>query len=177
MTSRPKGRNHKQSDWHMEVAETDGVPRPKMSKTPDAVAERKRMALELAAKGMNKSQIARLMGVNRDTIKDYARTDPAFKELFERYQANRDEELADEMEELAIQIARGGEGVTKDGLPNYTAVKDVLKVTNQKRWGDKKQVEHSGTVIHTLIPTARRLDELSEGDVIDVPMVESGEED
>jgi transposase len=166
-----------QPDWHMEVAETDGVPRPKMSKTPDAVAERKRMALALAARGMNKSQIARTMDLNRDTIKEWVRVDPNFRELWDQAVASRDDLLAEEFEELAIQIARGGEGVTKDGLPNYTAVKDVLKVTNQKRWGDKKQVEHSGTVIHTLIPTARRLDELSEGDVIDVPVIDAGNEE
>lgn len=150
-----------------------GIVQPQTSLAPEAIAERKRMALHALAQGKNKSQIAATLGVHRNTITNYLRDDQVFKEQWERVLVERDEELADEMEDIALSQARGK--ATKDGMPLWPAVRHMLQVTNPKRHGDKKQVEHTGTVVHSLIPRARRLDELT--DIIDVEAIERSEED
>jgi transcriptional regulator with XRE-family HTH domain len=150
-----------------------GIVQPQTSLAPEAIAERKRMALHGLAQGKSKSKIAEDLGVHRNTISNYLRDDPGFKEQWERVVAERDEELAHEFEDTAISLARGE--TTKDGAPLWPAVRHMLGVTNPRRHGDKKQVEHTGTVVHSLIPRARRLDELT--DIIDVEAIERGEEE
>jgi hypothetical protein len=148
-----------------------GIVQPQTSILPEAIAERKRMALHGLAQGKSKTQIVADLGIHRNTLTNYLRDDAAFKEQWERVIIERDEEIAHEMEDTALDLARGK--VTKDGVPLWPAVRHMLGVTNPKRHGDKKQVEHTGTVVHSLIPRARRLDELT--DIIDVPVIESGE--
>jgi hypothetical protein len=133
------------------------------------------MAIHLAGKGMNKSQVARVMGINRDIIVYWAKHDPNFREQWELASTNRDEELSDELEETALAMARGK--ATKDEMPHWGAVRHMLGVTNPKRHGDKKQIEHTGTVVHSLIPRARRLEDMIDAtDMIEVEAIESGEE-
>jgi transposase len=159
------------TDPKLPVVKTDTESRPEMDKTPGAVVERKRMAVHLASKGMNKSQVARAMDISRDIIKYWYRVDPNFKEQWDQAAENRDEELSEELEETALAMARGK--ATKDEMPHWGAVRHMLGVTNPKRHGDKKQIEHTGTVVHSLIPRARRLEELIDAtDMIDVPVLE-----
>jgi transposase len=163
------------TDPALPVVKTEDEARPKTAKTPGAVMERKRMAVHLAGKGMNKSQVARAMDITRDVIKHWYRVDPNFKEQWDQASENRDEELSDELEETALAMARGK--ATKDEMPHWGAVRHMLGVTNPKRHGDKKQIEHTGTVVHSLIPRARRLEDMIDAtDMIDVPVIESGEE-
>jgi transposase len=163
------------TDPVLPVIKTEDESRTKATKTPDAVKERKRMAIHLAGKGMNKSQVARVMGIKREIIVYWVKHDPNFKEQWEQASTNRDEELSDELEETALAMARGK--ATKDEMPHWGAVRHMLGVTNPKRHGDKKQIEHTGTVVHSLIPRARRLEDMIDAtDMIEVEAIESGEE-
>lgn len=174
-----RNRNQKKQQW----LDHTGSPLPFNSTTPEAIRERKRQALLAFSEGLNVTQVANRIGVTRWTIHDWVKRDEWFREEKARIQELFDANLASEMEELAISIAKGGDGVTKDGLPNYTAVRDILKVTNRERWGDKKEVSHTGTVVHSLIPTAKRLDqllaeaEMEDAVIVDVPALESGEDE
>lgn len=150
-----------------------GIAQPQTSIAPEAIAERKRMALHGLAQGKSKTQIATDLGVHRNTILNYLRDDPVFKEQWERVLEERDELIAHEMEDTALGLARGE--TTKDNIPLWPAVRHMLGVTNPKRHGDKKQVEHSGTVVVSNIPRAKRLDDLLDPDIIDVPQVEDEE--
>jgi transposase len=159
------------TDPVLPVIKTDDDSRTKMAKTPGAVMERKRMAIHLAGKGMNKSQVARVMDIKREIIVYWVKHDANFREQWEQASENRDGELSDELEETALAMARGK--ATKDEMPHWGAVRHMLGVTNPKRHGDKKQIEHTGTVVHSLIPRARRLEDMIDtADMIDVPMVE-----
>lgn len=155
------------------------VPTATRSTSSEAAAERKRLALVLLAQGKNKSAIVDDMGLgSRQTLYNWLR-DPDYAAEWERVEAEaakrRDEELAEEMEDTALGLARGQS--TKDGVPHWSAVRHMLGVTNPKRHGDKKQVEHTGTVVHTLIPQPRRLDEML-GNVIDTTYaLDDGDED
>jgi transposase len=162
------------TDPVLPVAKTETQSRIEMDKTPGAVVERKRMAIHMAGKGMNKSQVARAMGISRNIIKYWYKVDPNFKEQWDQADENRDEELSEELEETALAMARGK--ATKDEMPHWGAVRHMLGVTNPKRHGDKKQIEHTGTVVHSLIPRARRLEDMIDAtDMIDVPVLEEGE--
>jgi hypothetical protein len=161
------------ADWHMPTVDHTGLVRPVTSTKPEAVNERKRMALNHAAQGKTITQIAKDLAITRWTIHSWLKNDPNFKEQWERIKGDRDAAIAEEMEDLSLGLARGQS--TKDGVPLWPAIKHWMQVTDPGRHGDKKQVEHTGTVVHSLIPRARRLDDLlSDPDIIDVPQIESG---
>lgn len=158
---------------HLKVHDVAGASVTTKSTKPDAVAERKRQALIHLGNGYSVTATADLIGVHRNTIINWTRDDADFRKQRELIDANRDDHLAEELEDIALAQARGQK--TKDGMPLWPAVRHMLGVTNPKRHGDKKQVEHTGTVVHSMIPRARRLDELS--DIIDVPQLDSGEDE
>jgi transposase len=163
-----------QNPAHLKVQDVAGASVTVKSTKPDAVAERKRQALVHLANGYSVSATADLMGIHRNTIMGWNQDDPTFRKQREQIAANRDEELSEELEETALAMARGK--ATKDEMPHWGAVRHMLGVTNPKRHGDKKQIEHTGTVVHSLIPRARRLEDMIDAtDMIDVPMIEGGE--
>lgn len=152
----------------LRLSDTTGIVTPVKPTTPEAVAERKRMALYGYAEGKKTARIAKDIGVYRQTLYQWERDDPAYREQKERVLAERDAFLAEDLEETAFEMAKGNPAVTRDGKPYWPALAKSLSVTNPRRWGEKKEITHSGAVVHTLIPSATRLGELSEGDIIDV---------
>jgi hypothetical protein len=164
---------------HLRLTNSGEIVRPSTPRNPEAVAERKRMALHGFAAGQKTVEIARNLGIDESTIRHWEKVDPAYLEQKQRVMDERDALLSEELEETAFEMAKGNPAVTKDGKPHWPALARSLAVTNPKRWGEKKEVTHSGTVVHTLIPTARRLDDLLPLDdgVLEVAAVEDDEEE
>lgn len=164
----------KRDAQQMRTLDTAGLLRPVRSNAPDAVAERKRQALVHFEAGMSVRQAADAMGLNRWALYNWIKTDASFRQQKEQIAVLRDMALSDEMEDHALDLARGK--TSKDNIPYFPAIKHMLQVTDPKRHGDKREVSHSGTVVHTMIPTARRLDALPlASDIIDVPLPDDTE--
>lgn len=167
MSKRPTG-----DDWHLKTQDTGQIVQPTTSTHPAAVSERKRNALHMFASGLKTGQVAKALGISPRTLNEWTRADPEYKAQLDRVKAERDQEIAEDLEDIAIRMAKGNADVAKDGLPVWSAVKEVLRVTAPERWGQTVKHQHSGNVFHTLIPTATRLEHLPAGDVVEVEGVE-----